>query len=165
MRWMTSKNNRAPLLGYAKLCLLFQSHQCIQTGVTVRVKISDFLSRVTLKFVDDLEKQYGTCSMLLQAFCASFRNYLWIQTGVTVWKRSNWGEICFDLCNFDLWTLTLTFCMGIASLNGNNTRKFQDDTMKWTLWKRCHRRPDRQTDRSVLRAAWSQLKIIPPAPF
>ena len=53
--WMTSKNCRAPLLHYIKLCASFQSHRWIQTGVTVRkhsilVKIGDFLSCVTLKF-------------------------------------------------------------------------------------------------------------------
>ena len=53
--WMTSKNYRAPLLHYIKLCASFEIHQLIQTGDTVqkhsiRVKIGDFLSRVTLKF-------------------------------------------------------------------------------------------------------------------
>ena len=53
--WMTSKNNRAPLQYYIKLCPSFQSHEWIPTEVTVRkrsirVKIGDFLSRVTLKF-------------------------------------------------------------------------------------------------------------------
>ena len=53
--WMTLKKNRAPLLCHIKLCASFQSHQWIQTGVTVRkrsfpVKIGNFLSRVTLKF-------------------------------------------------------------------------------------------------------------------
>ena len=53
--WMTLKNNRAPFLCYIKLCAYFQSHRWIQIGVTVRkrsirVKIGDFLSRVTLKF-------------------------------------------------------------------------------------------------------------------
>ena len=52
---MTLKNNRIPLLCYFKLCALFQSHQIIQTGVTVQkwsiqVKIGHCLSRVTLKF-------------------------------------------------------------------------------------------------------------------
>ena len=52
---MTLKNNRAPLLYYIKLCASFQIHRWIQTWVTVwkcsiRVKISDFLSRMTLKF-------------------------------------------------------------------------------------------------------------------
>ena len=32
--WMTSKNNGAPRLGYINFCVLFQSHQWIQTGVT-----------------------------------------------------------------------------------------------------------------------------------
>ena len=91
--------------------------------------------------------------------CASFYSYRSIQTcGVTVWKRPNWGKICFDLCDLDLWSLTLNFCMDITFVNGNNSWKFHDDTMTGTLWKKCHRRRDWRTDRSVLRAAWSQLK-------
>ena len=53
--WMTLKNNRAPLLCCFNLCASFHSHRWIQTKVTVRkrsirVKIGDLLSRVTLKF-------------------------------------------------------------------------------------------------------------------
>ena len=49
------ENNRAPLLYYIKLCAPFKIHQWSQTWVTVRkrsirVKIGDILSRVTLKF-------------------------------------------------------------------------------------------------------------------
>ena len=52
---MISKNNRAPLLYYIKLCVSFQIHRWIQTEVTlrkrsIRVEIGDFLSLVTLKF-------------------------------------------------------------------------------------------------------------------
>ena len=52
---MTSKNYRAPLLHYIKLCASSQTSRWIQTGVTVqkrsiRVKIGNFLSRMTLKF-------------------------------------------------------------------------------------------------------------------
>ena len=52
---MTLKNNRAPLLYYIKLCVSFQIHRWIQTKVTVRkrsirVKIGNFWSCVTLKF-------------------------------------------------------------------------------------------------------------------
>ena len=52
---MTSKNNRAPLLYYIKLCAAFQIHRWILIGVTVRkrsiqVKIGNFFSRVTSKF-------------------------------------------------------------------------------------------------------------------
>ena len=53
--WVTLENNRAPLLYYTKHCASFQMHWCHQTWVTVRkcsirVKIGDFLSRMTLKF-------------------------------------------------------------------------------------------------------------------
>ena len=52
---MTSKNTRASLLYYIKLCASFQIHRWIETEVTVQkrsiwVKIGNFLSRVTLKF-------------------------------------------------------------------------------------------------------------------
>ena len=52
--WMTSKNNRA-LLYYVKLSVSFQTHQWIQSGVTVRkrsirIEIGKILYRVTLKF-------------------------------------------------------------------------------------------------------------------
>ena len=57
------------------------------------------------------------------------------------------------------WPLTLTFCMDITSVIGNHSWKFHDDTMRGTLWKRCHRRTDGQTEIAVLRAAWSQLKM------
>ena len=53
--WMSLENNRAPPLYYIKLCASFQSRGWTQTGVTVRkrsirVKIDNFFSRVTLKF-------------------------------------------------------------------------------------------------------------------
>ena len=55
IRWTNSKNNRAPLPSYIKLCVLFQSHQWIRNGVTVRkfsiqLQICDILSCATLKF-------------------------------------------------------------------------------------------------------------------
>ena len=87
--WMTLENNRAPLLYYIKLCASFQIHWWIETEVTVRkrsirVKIGDFSSCVTLKF--DLENNRAP---LLCCFklCASFHSHQWIQTGVTVRKR------------------------------------------------------------------------------
>ena len=51
----TAMNNRAPLLGYIRLCALFQSYNWIQTGViiqkrSIQVKIGNYLSCVTLKF-------------------------------------------------------------------------------------------------------------------
>ena len=54
-----------------------------------------------------------------------------------------------DLCDLDLWPLTLTFCMDVTFVIGNNSWKFHDDTMMGTWWKRCHGRTDRQTDRQT----------------
>ena len=72
---------------------------------------------------------------------------------------SNWSydsetaKLGFDLCDLDLWPLTLTFCMDITFfVISNNSWKFHDDTLTGTLWQRC----DRHT-RQVF-AACSQLK-------
>ena len=70
--WMTLENNRAPFLYYAKHCASFQSHRWIQTWVTVRkrsirVKSAIFGPVWPRNLTDDLEKQQGTSSMLLQA--------------------------------------------------------------------------------------------------
>ena len=48
--WMTLKNNRAPLLSNIKLCASFHRHMWIQTGVTVRKRLSWVLTSVTLTF-------------------------------------------------------------------------------------------------------------------
>ena len=47
---MTFKNNRAPLLSIIKLYALFHHHMWIQTGVTVRKRLSWFVTSVTLTF-------------------------------------------------------------------------------------------------------------------
>ena len=78
--------------------------------------------------------------------CASFHSHGWIQTGVTVQKRPNWGKNCFDPFDLDLWHLTLTFCTNIIFVNGNHSWKFYDDTTRGTLLKRCHRQTDGQTE-------------------
>ena len=89
---MTFKNNRAPLLCYIKLCASFQSHRWIQTGATVRkrsirVKIGDFLSRVTKIWQMTLKNNRAP---LLCCFklCASFHSHRRIPTKVTVRKCS-----------------------------------------------------------------------------
>ena len=47
---MTLKNNRAPLLSIIKLCASFHHHMWIETGVTVRKRLSWVLTSVTLTF-------------------------------------------------------------------------------------------------------------------
>ena len=50
IRRMTLKNNGAPLLSNIKLCASFHNHLWIQTGVTVRKRLSCMLTSVTLTF-------------------------------------------------------------------------------------------------------------------
>ena len=83
--------------------------------------------------------------------------------------NSNWSysletaKLGYDLCGVDLWPMTLTSCMDITSVIGNNSWKFRDDMMTGTQWKRCDKqtdgrtsgRTDRQTDRK--RCSWSCL--------
>ena len=47
---MTLKNNRAPLLSNIKLYISFHHHMWIQTGVTVRKRLSWVVTSVTLTF-------------------------------------------------------------------------------------------------------------------
>ena len=48
--WMTLKNNRAPLLSIIKLYASSHHHMWIQTGVTVRKRLSWVVTSVTLTF-------------------------------------------------------------------------------------------------------------------
>ena len=38
----------------------------------------------------------------------------------------------FDLCDLDLWPVTLIFCMEITCVIVNNVWNFLDDMMMWT---------------------------------
>ena len=72
---------------------------------------------------DELERQWQTSAMLLQAVCMISLPYV----------NSNWNyspgtaKLGFDVCDIDLWPLTMTFCMDITSVNNNNSWKFHDD--------------------------------------
>ena len=130
---MTLKNNKAPFLCYFKLCASFYSHWWIQTGVTVRkrpiwVKFDDFFSRVTLKFDGWPWKKLGTSPKQHQAVCIISSQYV----------NSNWSygpetaKRGHDLCDLDLWPLTVTFCMDVTFVTGTNAWKFHDDTIMGT---------------------------------
>ena len=93
--WMTSKNNRALLLYYVKLCASFQIHWWIQPWVTVQETLNS--GRNWWYVIPcDLEIWWMTLennrAPLLCYFklCAAFRSHWWIQTGVTVRKRPIW---------------------------------------------------------------------------
>ena len=111
--WMTLKNNWALLLYYAKLCASFHSHLWNQTWVairkrSIRLKISNFLSRVTSKFDRWPWKTIGHLFYAASSFVHHFiASHQWIQAGVTVQKLSiqvKIGEFlsCATL-KFDRW--------------------------------------------------------------
>ena len=91
---MTLENNRAPLLYYIKLCASFQSHGWIQPGVTCSPEMLNSGQNRRYFVPCDLEiwwmplKNYRAPLLCCFKLCASFHSYWWIQTGVTVRKRS-----------------------------------------------------------------------------
>ena len=78
--------------------------------------------------MDDLEKQQGTSPKQHQAICiisSSYVNLNWSYSPETV-------KLGCDLCDLDLWPLTLTFCIDLTLVLGDNSWKFHDDTMMGT---------------------------------
>ena len=91
--WLTSKNNKALLLYYDKLCASFQSYGWIQTGNPVRkrsipVKIGDFVCLCDLEIWWMTLKNNRTPFLYYTNLYISFLSHRWIQTSVTVRKRS-----------------------------------------------------------------------------
>ena len=101
IQWMTSKNNRAPLLYYVKHCASFQSHQWIQTGVAIRksstrVKTGDFFVLCDLEIWRMTLKNNRAPLLYYVKLCTSFQRHMLIQTRVTVWKCSIHVTLKFD---------------------------------------------------------------------
>ena len=86
--------------------------------------------------------------------CASFHSHWWIQTGVTVRKHPNWGKICFDLCDIDFWPGPFAWTSFLSMVIAPENSWWYDGRNI------VEKVSDKQTDRSVLRATWLQLKIV-----
>ena len=98
MWWMSLKDNRAPILDYIKLCVSFQSHQWIVTGVTVWkrsiwVKIDDFFVPCHLEIWWMTLKTNRAPLLYYVKVSASFHSPQGILTGVTVRKHPIWVKI------------------------------------------------------------------------
>ena len=80
-------------------------------------KLMTFLAVWSWNLTDDFEKRKGTSPKHHQALCISSSSYV----------NSNWSynpetaKYGYDLCNLDLWLMTLTFCMDITSVIGNDS--------------------------------------------
>ena len=112
--WITSKDKRAPLLYYIKICESFQNHSWIQTGVTVRkrsirIKIGDILSRVSLNFDGWPWKTIGhllyTMSSLVHHFKAMGEFKLELQSG-----KAQFGSKSSIFCSVWPWNLMDDSC-------------------------------------------------------
>ena len=108
--WMTSKNNRASLLYYIKLCASFEIHRSIQTGVQkrpIRVKSVIILFHVTLKFdrwpCKTIGHFYATSSFV-HHFKAIDKSKLKLQPGNTQFGSKS--AICVP-CDLKIWRMTL----------------------------------------------------------
>ena len=75
---------------------------------------------------------------------ASFRHHFRIQTGVMVRKRLS----CDLGCDLDLWYLTLTFCMDLTLVIGNNSCKiswwYDEENIVKKVWQ-----SDGQTENTI----------------
>ena len=85
--WQTTfKNNRAPLLSIIKLYAAFYHHMWIQTGVTVRKRLSWVLTSVTLTF-DLWPWPFAWTSLLSLVITPEiFMMIRWWEHGEKVWR-------------------------------------------------------------------------------
>ena len=98
----------------------------LQSGNTQSGSHSTIFSAVwPWALTDDLEKLYGTSLKQHQAIYIISSSYV----------NSNWSyspetaKLAVDLCDLDLWPLTLIFCMDVTLVRGDTSWKFHDDSM------------------------------------
>ena len=110
---MTLENNRAPLLYHIKLCASFQRHRWSRIWVTVwkcsiRVKMGNFVSRVTLKFDGWPCWIIGHLSYTPSSFVHHFIDIgefkLELQSGNAQFGSKS---TLYYLCDLEIWQLTL----------------------------------------------------------
>ena len=111
--WMTWKYNRAILLHYTKLCASFQIHLWIQTRATVRkhsirVKIGNFVSRVTLKFDGWSWKTKGHLFYAMLSFVHHFIAICEFKLKLQA-RNAQFGSKLAIFCPVIHWNLWLTF--------------------------------------------------------
>ena len=93
---------------------------------------------------------------------ALFHHHMWIQTGITVQKRLSWVVTSVTL-TFDLrpWTFAWTLLWSLVITPENFMMiRWWKHSQNGVTDRRPDGRPDRQTENTICRAAWSQLKTI-----
>ena len=150
---MTLKDNRAPLPCYFKLCASFRSHWWIQTVIVrkrpILVKI-DYLFEPCELVISRMTLTNSRAPLLSNIkLCASFHHHMIIQTGVTVRKRLN-GVMTSVTFDFWPWPFASTSRLSMVIIPENfRMIRWEEHCQKGVT--------DGRTERSVLKAAWSQL--------
>ena len=141
--WMTSKNNRAPILYYIKLCALFKSHRRKQIGVTVqkrstRVKISNFFPPVTLKFDGWPRKTIGHLFYTMLSFVHHLKTMgefkLELQSG-----KAQFGSNSMIFCPLWPWNLVDDIQQGKSEGFDSCDRpsNLTQIGLKWSIFRPC----------------------------
>ena len=133
----------------------------LQPGNTQFGSKSAIFSRVTMKF-DAWPKKNNRAPLLSNIkLCASFHHHMRIQTGVMVRKRLS-GVLTSVTLTFDLWLWPFAW----TSLSSLEITPKNFMMIRW--WEQSQKgvtdrdgQTDRQTDWTIHRAAWSQLKNDP----
>ena len=143
---MTLKNNRAPLLFYFKLCASFRSHWCPETPNLGQIR--QFLELCDLEIWRMTLKNNRAPLLSNIKLSATFHHQMWIQTGVTVWKRLN-GIMTSVTLTFDLWPWPFAWTSRSMVITPENFRMIQwwEHNEKGVTDGRTNRQTDRQTDR------------------
>ena len=146
---MTLNNNRAPLLCYFKLCASFYSHRWIQTLVTIRKRPIWGQNQLFFALCDPdiwwMTLKNNRAPLLCYfKLCQNF----WVKIG-DFFSRVT--------LTFDLWPWSFAWISLLSMV-------ITPENFMMIRWQEhCEKRvtdgqTDGQTERSVLRAAWSQLK-------
>ena len=104
--WMTSKNDRAPLLYYVKLCASFQELQSGNAHFASKLVI--FCPTGPWNLMDKLEKQQGTSSILHLALCIILKPSM--NRGVTIHHGHDKIHIWISVSRYDPYFDTYNIC-------------------------------------------------------
>ena len=94
--------------------------------------------------------------------CASFHSHWWIQTGVTVRKRLN-GVMTSVTLTLDLWPWSFAWTSLLSLvITPKNFMMIQwwEHSQKGVTDRQTNRQTDGRREKTIHRAAWSQLKLI-----
>ena len=118
--------------------------------------------------MDDLKNNRASLLSTTKLY-ASFYHHMWIQTGVRIRERLSW-VMTFVTLTFDLWPwpFAWTSLLSLVITPENLVAiRWQEHSEKGVTDRQTEtdRQTDGQTERDVLRAAWSQLKILMKIPL